>query len=153
MEQLFVGITGLSKGIHVILIVVSRTIRWELVCQKQVSRTGTSSYISQYLWDVIEYNWPCPSCFWHTCPHLMACYNCICPLWHYNDVIMSTMESQITSLTIIYSTVYSGAEKRKHQSSATLAFVRRIHRSPVNSPHKGPVTRWRHHKFGTQYVT
>ena len=43
--------------------------------------------------------------------------------------------------TIVYSTVYSGADQRKHQSSASLAFVRRIHRWPVNSPHKEPVTR------------
>ena len=48
--------------------------------------------------------------------------------------------SQISSLQI-YSTVYSGADHRKHQSSASLAFVRGIHRWPVNSPHKGPVTR------------
>ena len=51
------------------------------------------------------------------------------------------MASQITCLTILYSTVYSGADQRKHQSSALLAFVRGIHRWPVNSPHKGPVTR------------
>ena len=61
--------------------------------------------------------------------------------YHYNDVIMSAMASQNTSLTIVYSTVYSGADQRKHQSSASLAFVRGIHRWPVNSPHKGPVTR------------
>ena len=62
-------------------------------------------------------------------------------LVHYNDVIMSTIASQITSLAILYSTVYSGADQRKHQSSASLAFVQGIHRGPVNSPHKGPVTR------------
>ena len=50
------------------------------------------------------------------------------------------MASQITSLTIVYPTVYSSADK-KPQSSASLAFVRGIHRWPVNSPHKGPVTR------------
>ena len=60
---------------------------------------------------------------------------------HYNDVIISPTASQITSLTIAYSTVYAGADQRKHQSSASLAFVRGIHRWPVNSPHKGPVTR------------
>ena len=60
---------------------------------------------------------------------------------HYNDVIMGAITSQITSLTIVYSTVYSGADQRKHQSSASLAFVRGIHRGPVNSPHKGPVAR------------
>ena len=61
--------------------------------------------------------------------------------YHYNDVIMNTIASQVTSLTIVYSTVYSDADQRKHQSSASLAFVRGIHRGPVNSPHKGPVTR------------
>ena len=60
---------------------------------------------------------------------------------HYDDVIMSMMASQITSFTIVYSTVYSGADQSKHQSSASLAFVRGIHRGPVNSPHKWPVTR------------
>ena len=58
----------------------------------------------------------------------------------YNDVIINAMAYQITSLTIVYSNVYSGTDHRKHQSSASLAFVRGIHRSPVNSPHKGPVT-------------
>ena len=60
---------------------------------------------------------------------------------HYNDVTMDSIASQITSLTIVYSAVYSGADQRKHQSSASLAFVRGIHRGPVNSPHKWPVTR------------
>ena len=57
-------------------------------------------------------------------------------VFHYNDVIMGPIASQITSLTIVYSTVYSDADQRKHQSSASLAFV-----SPVNSPHKWPIKR------------
>ena len=60
---------------------------------------------------------------------------------HYDDVIMGAMASQITSLMVVYSTFYSAADKRKHQSSASLACVRRIHRWPVNSPHKWPATR------------
>ena len=60
---------------------------------------------------------------------------------HYNNVIMGTIASQITSFTIVYSIVYLDADQRKHQSSASLAFVRGIHRGPVNSPHKWPVTR------------
>ena len=64
-----------------------------------------------------------------------------CSQNHYGDVIMGAIASQITSLTIVYSTVYSGANQRKHQSAASLAFVWRIHRGPVNSPHKWPVTR------------
>ena len=63
------------------------------------------------------------------------------PALHYGDVIVGAMASQITSLTIVYSTVYSAADQRKHQSSASLAFVRGIHRWSVNSPHKWPVTR------------
>ena len=52
---------------------------------------------------------------------------------HYNDVKMGTIASQITSLTIVFSTVCSDAYQRKHQSSAS--------RGPVNSPHKWPLTR------------
>ena len=53
---------------------------------------------------------------------------------HCSDVIMGVMACQITSLTIVYSTVHSGADQRKRQSSASLAFVQGIHRWPVNSP-------------------
>ena len=60
---------------------------------------------------------------------------------HYNDVIMNTMASEITSLTAVHASVYSGADQRKYQSSVSLAFVRGIRRWPVNSPHKGPVMR------------
>ena len=60
--------------------------------------------------------------------------------WHYSDVILGAMMSQITSLVIVYWTVYSDTHQRKHQSSASLAFVWGIHRWPVNSPHKGSVT-------------
>ena len=51
--------------------------------------------------------------------------------YHYNDVIMGAIPSQITSLTIVYSIVYSDANQRKHQSSASMAFVRWIHKWPV----------------------
>ena len=60
---------------------------------------------------------------------------------HYNDVIMSVMASQITGVSIVLSTVCPGADQRRHQSSASLDFVRGIHRWPMDSPHKGPVTR------------
>ena len=65
--------------------------------------------------------------------------------YHYSDVRMTTMASQITSLPVVCSIVYSDADQRKHQSSASLAFVRR----PVNSPHKSNAENvsiwWRHH--------
>ena len=51
------------------------------------------------------------------------------------------MASQIINLTIVYSIVHSGADQNKHQSFASLAFVRGIHRWPVNTPHKWPVMR------------
>ena len=54
---------------------------------------------------------------------------------------MSAMASQITSLTIVYSSVYLGADQRKHQSFASLGFARGIHRWSVISQHKGPVMR------------
>ena len=60
---------------------------------------------------------------------------------HYDDVIMTMLASQISSLPVVCSIVYSDVNQRKHQSSASLAFVREIHRGPVNFPHKWPVTR------------
>ena len=77
--------------------------------------------------------------------------------WHYNDVIMGAIASQITSLTIVYSALYSDADQRKHQSSASLAFVRGIHRSPHKWPDRHCVCvcfyasafrRRRHYVFG-----
>ena len=88
-------------------------------------------------------------CF-HCC-RLIYCYKSLliivkndlleCTNWHYNDVIMNAMASQITGVSIVWSNVGSDADQRKRQSSASLAFVWGIHRWPVNSPHKGPVTR------------
>ena len=53
---------------------------------------------------------------------------------HHNDVIMTPMASQITSLTIVYSTVYSGSDEKKPQKTSKF---------PVTgfSPHKRPVSR------------
>ena len=68
-------------------------------------------------------------------------FQCCNQRWHYDDVIMTMLASQITSLMVVYSIVYLGVNQRKHQSSASLAFVREIHRGPVNFPHKWPVTR------------
>ena len=60
---------------------------------------------------------------------------------HYSDVIMSAMASQLTGISFVCFPVCSGADQRKHQSSASLPFVRGIHWWPADSPHKGPVTR------------
>ena len=57
-------------------------------------------------------------------------------LWRHNerDGVSNHQPHDCLPRSIVY------ADQRKHQSSASLAFVRGIHRSPVNSPHKGPVT-------------
>ena len=62
-------------------------------------------------------------------------------LEHYSNAVMTVMASQITSLTIVYACIYWGTGQRKHQSSASQAFVRGIHRWQMNSPQKEPVTR------------
>ena len=81
----------------------------------------------------------------------MELYFCIFPIvlvciptvyeTQFYDVIMGAMASQITSLAVVYSTVYSGGYHRKHQGPASLACVWGIHLSPVNSPYKWSVTR------------
>ena len=65
----------------------------------------------------------------------------IADILHYGDALISAMASQITSVSIVCSTVCSGADQRKHLSSAALTFVRGIQRWPEDSPQKGPVTR------------
>ena len=112
-----------------------------------------NNYINYEMWYEITYPFPNfigrAVLFWewisNFIPHFIGhviTYPCQdIKLHHYNDVIMGAIVSQITSLTIVYSIVYSDANQRKHQSSASLSFVREIHRSPVNSPHKWPVMR------------
>ena len=74
--------------------------------------------------------------------HKHVIWGLIEALWlHISDVIMGATVSLITSLTSVYSTMHSGTDQRKHQSSASLAFVQGIHRRPVNSLHKWPVMR------------
>ena len=85
-----------------------------------------------------------------------------CPLWrhrndqadgmvvkwndHYDNAIMGAMASQITSLRIVYSTVYSGADQSKHQSSASLAFVWGIPAQMASNAENVSIW-WRHHEY------
>ena len=94
----------------------------------------------EYLWNKIV-NTCRPRSYFMTTDILISCGTNDISIIHYTDVIMGTIASQITSLTVVYSIVYSDADQRKHHSSASLAFVWGIHRGPVNSPHKWPVTR------------
>ena len=84
--------------------------------------------------------------------HMAGCLRQSDPA-HYSDVIMGVMASHITGASIVYSTVCSGADHRKHQSSASLTFVRgKFHLWLVNSPHKGPVT-WKMFPFDDVVTT
>ena len=86
-------------------------------------RSPVMHQLHQMLKDSLSFGWVCSD-------HI-----------HYSDVIMSAMASQITGVSIVYSTVCSGTDQRKHQSSTSLAFVKVSHWWLVNSPHKGPVMR------------
>ena len=93
----------------------------------------------------------------------MNCKETMMPALHYSDVIMGAMAPQITSITIVCSSAYSAAHQRKHQSSASLAFLRGNHRRSVNSPKKRASNAenvsiwWRHHgrllKTGARTLT
>ena len=130
-------------------------IRWWEHSQKGVTdrRTDgqtdrqTENTICRAAWSQLKTTWQCfgrssfhlKMSLWKSAANWAVIVCCWC--FRYSDVIMGTMASQITSLTIVYSTVYSSAHQRKHQSIASQAFVRGIHRWPVNFPHKWPVTR------------
>ena len=94
-------------------------IRWDTIARPQ------------YHGDVL----PLMSC---CTPHISQPILIVC--MHYNDVIMGAAAFQI-SIAVVYSTVHSGADQRKHQRSVSLALVWGIHRWPMNSPHTWPVTR------------
>ena len=128
------------------------------------TKTGPNIYAYQHKWIVIFMNYVCEKHYvitkvdymyhmheWmyrHSVYHLnmhmpLLCFvfvGYITSSWripaYYNDVIMGAIAPQITSLTIVYWTVYSDADQRNNQSSASLAFVRGIHRWPVNFRHK-----------------
>ena len=119
-------VTGLCLGIH----------RWPVNSPHKGSVTPKSFPFG----DVAMMKNPPPIEYhihiWQVSSHLISADTCHIWIWeketrswrHYDDVIMSAIASQITSLTIVYSTVYPGVDQSKHQSSTSLAFVRVIHR-------------------------
>ena len=132
MEELsWIDISVTTKDTIVCKLRMNRPITVELHAGKLTGRNKISHDSSAA--DVAE----TPLLHWNKC----QCILCGLILYrlHYTDVIMSVVASHITSLTIVYSIVYSDADQRKHQSSASLAFVWGIHRGPVNSPHKWPI--------------
>ena len=89
---------------------------------------------------------------------ITSCIGIIVLYDQYNDVIISSMASQITCVWIVYSTVCSDADQRKHQSSASLAFVRGIHLVTGEFPaQRDSITEnvsiwWRHHVISLRVV-
>ena len=72
------------------------------------------------------------------------------PLWHYSDVIMSTMASQINGVLIAFSTVCLGAGQRKHQNSASVAYGRGMtggFPSEKSSNAENVSIWWRHYEY------
>ena len=120
---------GVDKSIHFIL---------KLMKDKVTTDANHKPIIANYMVDILNYHdgMVCRLPIVSQCSSLIRETSLILTsyVWiqlsvrHYIDVIMSTMASQITSLTVVYSTVYSDADQRKHQSSASLAFVWGIHR-------------------------
>ena len=99
---------------------------WPLVCSRLWSLCPVSSisFFKDRLPTMVNQN-ARDVCCWTSFQWFHIVCNPLVPAsWrHYSDVIISTIASQITSLTIVYSTVYSGTDQRKNQSSASLAFV------------------------------
>ena len=90
---------------------------------------------------------------WSACVlFAIFCYFGWCCIKPYSDIIMRVMASQITSISIVYSTICWGEDQRQHQNSVSLAFVRRIHWWPMDSPHKGPIT-WKMFPFDDFIMT
>ena len=86
-----------------------------------------------------------------TVTHDLVWFVCVfqsCNVNHYSDVIMIVMALRITAVSIVCLTIFSGADQRNHQSSALLAFVGGIHRSPADSSQKGPLTTRKTFPFG-----
>ena len=106
----------------------------------QTTKKTLKIHISDPLWGI---NSPVFGGFISPRPIMRMAFSCHDAMmsFHYNDVIMCAIASPITSLTIVYSTVYSDADQRKLYSPASQALVRGIPRGPLNSPHKWPVTR------------
>ena len=112
-------------------VLVSPFVMLRIVKEKPITLSMSINYFGKYIFSVIFMFYAFiahATVFHHNKSILISKSICYA---HYDDVIMSAIASQITSLTIVYSTVYPGADQSKHQSSASLAFVWGIHRGPV----------------------
>ena len=99
-----------------------------------------------------DHSWLAPDVYWTISKHVVSGVIAARAI-HYSDVIMYVIAFQITGVSSVCSTVCSGTDQRNHQSSASLAFVRGIHRWSVDSPHKGPVTRTCSHLMTSSWTS
>ena len=92
--------------------------------------------------------------WWVDSPHkgkVFPCHDVAMHAWRYrfgpfSDVIMSAMASQITGVSIVYSTVCSGADQRNHHRSASLAFVGEFPSQRASDAENVSIW-WRHHEI------
>ena len=102
---------------------------WNVSCQVHGKQHSFSIYDRIFLW---------------------KCRSIYVWLWTVN---ISLWPHQMETFSALLLTVCSDADQRKHQSSASLAFVRGIHRLPVDSLHKGPVTRKCFHLMTSSWLS
>ena len=97
--------------------------------------------------------WPHQICRVRIIYNLTSAITVIAIHKHYGDVMMGAIASEITSLTIAYSTVYSDADQRKHQSSASLAFIRTGEfPAQMASNAENASIWWRHHEWYVDHI-
>ena len=142
----------LELGLHEPVLFIAKDMMSSISVFADINTTKQSSCNVEVLINSVRINFLCVVTWSHDCVHLNQML-----LIHYNDVIMGAIASQITSLTIVYSTVYSDADQRKHQSSASLAFVRVIHRerwipAQMASNAENASIWWRHHASSESYT-
>ena len=97
-----------------------KSYKWTILSQR-CTHVGIAGYLSDELWDFVRL----VNCMSQSNVQSLDMWAPPCDIQasleiHHSDVIMGAMASQITSLIIVYSTVYSSSEQRKHQSSASL---------------------------------
>ena len=147
---------GVWLYIYMCIYINKTTLPWVFCFIKNILHCFRDMYIKKTYWNihkinfrgkpVILDNWPKLFIVYYLIPLIFhrsdqLLWYCSVLTWsHYSDVIINAMAPQITGVSIIFFVVCSGVDQ-KHQSSASLAFMRGIHRWPLDSPHKEPVTR------------
>ena len=114
-----------------------KSLETQLYVQQLVQATSKAHTSASHHWAFFEGNPLVTGGFPHKRPVMWKTSLC---LYHYSDIAMIAMASQMTGISAVCLAICSSAHQEKHQSSTSLAFVQGIHRGPVNSLHKWPVT-------------